>query len=314
MNNIALKEGILFFLLVFFSPANTNSGKVSLSVNKSIVKRDALKILSWNIYMLPHCSLIKGNARRAKAIAQELSGLRYDIIVFQEAFDYRARIIIGNVLKSEFPYMYGPANESCFSLRTNSGVWILSRIPLKKIKEIEFKSRFGIDAMARKGAVLFEGNWNNHEFQLIGTHLQADSPDEVRREQCKEIYCNLLRQYFKKDVPQLVCGDFNIEEADTANYNYMLRVLHAENGQMDGKIKVSYDEIDNQLAKRPNGTKQLIDYVLVRNDNFIRNIKRRVSVLRYNIKNKYMELSDHYGIEATINFTSEPGYTTYIGE
>ena len=261
-----------------------------------------LKILTWNIYMLPHCSWIHGNCNRARVIAEKLKLSDYYIIVFEEAFDYKARRILRRQLQKSYPFIYGPANESFFSIRTNSGIWILSKIPLKKIKEIEYKNRFGIDAMARKGAVMFEGEWNGRQFQLVGTHLQADSPDEVRREQCNEISVSLLKQFSKENVPQIVCGDFNIEMDDALNYHYMLSALDAENGQIDGDVHTSFDEIDNLLAKKQNGKKQLIDYVLVRNSRLIKNIQRRISVIREYHNNLFLELSDHYAIEATLNF------------
>jgi hypothetical protein len=56
--------------------------------NPPAIKRE-LRILTWNIYMLPFCSEIHGNIKRAKAIAQQISGYDYDIIVFEEAFDHQ---------------------------------------------------------------------------------------------------------------------------------------------------------------------------------------------------------------------------------
>ncbi len=271
-----------------------------------------LKILTWNIYMLPHCNLFHGNCARARIIAEKLYETDYDIIVLEEAFDYRARSIIRNKLKDKYPFMYGPANNSFFSLRTSSGVWILSAVPLNKIKEIEYKSKFGIDAFARKGAVMFEGNWNGSEFQLIGTHLQADSPDSIRRKQCREIAVSLLQQNAKPNVMQIICGDFNIDKDDTANYNYMLNVLGVENGMLEGDLNTSFDEINNTLAKRENGKKHLIDYVLIHNSQFISFIQRKVSVFRKYIGNKFIELSDHYAIEARVRFTSAIKYSASL--
>lgn len=283
---------ILFLLFIFKS-----AGAKEIISRKS---RDELKILSWNIYMLPHCSLFHGNCKRARDIAEVLLHSEYDIIVFQEAFDYRARRILRKQLRETFPYFYGPANESFFSFKTNSGLWIVSRIALVHIKEIEYQNRIGIDAMARKGAVMFEGNWNGNAFQLVSTHLQADSPDDVRHKQCDEIYDRLLKCFYKPNVPQIVCGDFNIEEEDVTNYQYMLHVLDAENGAIEGNILSTYDEIDNSLARKPNGKKRLIDYVLVRNSKIIREIKRKISVIR---KSEKEDLSDHYGMEAFFSFS-----------
>jgi endonuclease/exonuclease/phosphatase family metal-dependent hydrolase len=297
---------VLFFLLIY--SVNMESKKKS---NFEGAGND-LKILTWNIYMLPHCNLLNGNCKRARLIAEKLNESDYNIIVFEEAFDYRARRIIKEKLQSKFPYIYGPANYSFFSLKTSSGIWILSKMPLNKIKEIEYKSRFGIDALARKGAVMYEGNWKGNDFQLVGTHLQADSPDEVRREQCRQISVSLLQQYAKPNVTQFVCGDFNIEKNDTINYNYMLHILNAENGNMEGDLKVSYDELDNSLARKANGKKQLIDYVLVRNSSFVNFIKRRITVFRQYFGNKCIELSDHYAIEATVSFVSIVNYSASI--
>jgi endonuclease/exonuclease/phosphatase family metal-dependent hydrolase len=212
----------------------------------------------------------------------------------------------GNSWKIHFLLCTDLPTKNMFSIRASSGIWVISKIPLTKIEEIEYNNRIGIDAMARKGAVMFQGEWYGKEFQLVGTHLQNDSPDEVRHEQCQEIYQKLLHKYYNSEIPQFVCGDFNIEMGDSSNYNYMLKSLNAENGILEGDLNVSFDEIDNQLAKRPNGRKQLIDYILVRNGRLIESIRRRVSIFHGYNNDAITDLSDHYGIEATIFFGSAP--------
>ncbi len=283
-----------------YAHSNHVSDSTSYFTKTSI---NQLKILTWNIYMLPYCSLIHGNCKRARMIADQLSGSDYDIIVFQEAFNFRARNILRRRLFKSFPHMYGPANMPFFSIRFNSGVWVISKIPLEKIEEIEYTHRYGVDAFARKGAVMFEGIWNGQKFQLIGTHLQSDSPDEIRQGQCREMTSRLLEKHFKNQVPQIICGDFNIETADSDNYHYLLKTLNADNGTFYGEIQTSFDEIDNSLAKRVNGRKQMIDYVLIRNSKFFRSIKRKIAVRRAPEHHKYKDLSDHYGVEALLEFT-----------
>lgn len=261
-----------------------------------------LRILTYNIYMLPFCSELHRNTGRAEAIAKELAESKFDIIVFEEAFDYKARKILRNHLKGKYPFIYGPANDSRFSFKTNSGIWLLSKIPLLQLEQIEFKNRLGIDAFARKGAVLFEGEWQGQTFQLLGTHLQANSPDSIRNGQCHEIAIKLLRKYAKLEIPQIVCGDFNIDFSDKVNYKNMLTVLDAENGNLQGDIQCSYDEVDNKLAQKENGKKSLIDYILVRNSKAIRNIERQVIILKESTTHSFSDLSDHYGIEANVQF------------
>ena len=301
-NRISIR--ILFISLVIVVVSKVEVFAVSPEDSGLTVKRTELKILTWNIYMLPLCSRLHKNCKRAEAISREISQYNYDIIVFEEAFDYRARRILRGQLKEDYPFIYGPANDSNFSFRTNSGLWILSKIPLRQLEQIEFKNRIGIDAIARKGAVLFEGEWQGQPFQLLGTHLQNDSPDAVRHGQCHEISDKLLRKYAKEEVPQIVCGDFNIEFEDKENYGFMLRTLDVQNGSLHGDLQSSFDEVDNNLAFKKNGKKQLIDYVLVRNNKSICAIDRKVSVFKNHVKDLVSDLSDHYGIEATIHFNN----------
>jgi endonuclease/exonuclease/phosphatase family metal-dependent hydrolase len=264
-------------------------------------KKPDLKILTWNIYMLPHCSYFHNNCKRARFIATILESSDYDIVLFEEAFDRRPRNILKKQLRSIFPYIYGPANFSFLSVRANSGLWILSKIPLRQLEEIEFKSRYGIDAMSRKGAVLFQGSWNGRQFQLACTHLQADSPDQIRRKQCEEV-AGLLKKYSMEFIPQITCGDFNIEIDDQENYNLMLSSLDSENGSLTGELQSSYDEINNELARKTGGKNRLIDYILVRNLNLFKSITRKVRAFNGIRNNKPFCLSDHYGIEAIIDF------------
>ncbi|HEX2934519.1 MAG TPA: sphingomyelin phosphodiesterase [Bacteroidales bacterium] len=302
MNDLLLNP-ILLFLLSFstgYYPEYSRNNGINAAME---IKTNELKILNWNIYMLPYCNLINRNNKRARAIAEKLLTMKYDIIVFQEAFDQIPRQIIRKKLQHMYPYIYGPANVSRFSFRTNSGLWVLSKVPLNKLEEIEYRNRTGIDAWARKGAVMFQGCWNEHDFQVVATHLQADSSNDIRRKQCLEVATRLLEKYAIENVPQFVCGDFNIEMADTENYDYMLHSLNAENGHIDGDIHVSFDEIDNCLARRDKGKKLLIDYILIRNNSRkIDSIKRRISVLKDKIDRKIDDLSDHYGIEALVHF------------
>lgn len=135
-----------------------------------------VSILSWNIAMLPVFDFVHAGRDRARSIGTALRERNYDIIVFQEAFSPFARRSIKMSLKKAYPYEYGPANAG-ISLRINSGVWILSRIPLKVVREYKFSGCQGFDCLSRKGAIMLEGRLNDQTFQLIGTHLDSDEND-----------------------------------------------------------------------------------------------------------------------------------------
>ena len=185
----------------------------SLTMDTISCNSTRLKILSWNIGMLPVLDIFKDKDDRAEAIANALISCDYDIIVFQEAFTAHSRGVLNQALHDQYPFAYGPVNGSPFSLKFNSGIWILSKVALEKKKEIEFTASAGFDSFARKGAVLFEGQFQNSSFQLIATHLQDDDyPQAIREQQLAEIFEQLIFPFSDMNTPQIICGDFNTDE------------------------------------------------------------------------------------------------------
>lgn len=267
---------------------------------------ETLKILSWNIYMLPYLSLFNSNNKRAHSIAEKLNESDYHIIVFQEAFSSKCRRTLAKGLLQKYPYQYGPANKNSLPFRTNSGLWIVSKMPLSELGQIQFSLCKGLDKIARKGAVLFEGTYNNSRFQLLTTHLQAAHCHSIRDKQCIEIKEKLLNPHYNEQIPQFICGDFNIDMDDDSNYQRMLKILDASNGEVTGDLKVTYDSENNNLAYKAKGKSKIIDYVLVRNSDLIDNIERKVHTFFASFGGRESHLSDHYAMEFTINFNPMP--------
>jgi len=303
-----------YYSLILF----LNTSQKATEPVKSIfqqTKPSELKFLSWNIYMLPYISLFNNNDQRAKKIAEKLNDSDYQIIVFQEAFSSKCRSILAKKLSDNYPYQYGPANKNMLPFRTNSGLWIVSKIPLTKLEEFQFSICKGFDAVARKGAVLFEGEFKGAKFQLLATHLQADNSHALRYKQCAEIKEHLLNPFFREDIPQFICGDFNIDMDDTLNYWQMLQTLDATNGELSGELKVTYDELNNNLAYNANGKSRIIDYVLVRNGDLIEKMERKVQTFFSDIGGNESNLSDHYAMEFSVNFVaSDSSYFKDIQE
>lgn len=288
---------ILMILQIITEPLESKPLESEIVSNQS----EKLKILSWNIYMLPGISLFNGNTKRAKLIGDKLYDSDYQIIVFQEAFSSVCRRILSKQLKDAYPYQYGPVNKTHPPLKTNSGLWIVSKIPLEKLDEIRYNVSEGYDKIARKGAAIFQGQFKGVEFQLITTHLQADAVSKIREQQCTEIMDKLLNKYYKPDIPQIICGDFNIEMDNQKDYPVMLQTLDAINGEITGD-KTTYDEVFNTLGRKKQGKRKTIDYVLIRNEQWIKEIKRCVNTF-YEESNRYIgHLSDHYAMEAELVF------------
>ena len=154
----------------------------------TIRKNKPLRILSWNIYILPAPIYPKVfKKERAVQIVDTLLKCDYDIIVFQELFQRKVRNYFYKNFANKYPYHYGPVNYKFFSLRFNGGVVVFSKFPLQLKKQFIFKACRGFEKFAKKGAMLLEGEWHNTKFQIIGTHIQAYSPQELKYKQMLEI-------------------------------------------------------------------------------------------------------------------------------
>ncbi len=293
----------IFFLsaaiLLLFHDAANATPPVTFSSEEECNEERNLKILSWNIYMLPKIVPQKGKLERAQAIVDEIKKSDFDVIVFQEAFLKDARELIGEGLKDLYPYTYGPANTGGF-IRFHSGVWVVSKIEMKLLNTVAFKNCANNDCFARKGAMLLEGVWHDKPFQILGTHLQADGFDKIREKQMDQIYLELLAENKKEGVPQIICGDMNTESEMKAHYCAMLDCLDAQDGDISSIEKCSYDGENNPIAQSFGVNKKTnYDYILVRsNGSKMKTMKRLVSVMK---KGKKF-LSDHYGVVCELKF------------
>jgi len=282
----------LIFLIpetpVFAQPADADAGK-------------ELKILCWNIYMLPQFIFNTGKRRRAREIVKELSKENYDIIVFQEAFLGAARRIIKKGLEEKYPYRIGPANRKPWLIKTSSGVWMLSKIPLTQIKTIQYKDCDGFaDCFARKGALLVEGEYLGQKFQLMGTHIQASGPDSVKQSQYAEIK-TLLDENKTEGVPQILAGDFNMAK-DRKGYEPMIKTLDVEEYEPASELKFTASSLNDF---RVGGNDRLIDFIFYKPNGIqpvklIRNVRRFASSLP--CFRNHCDLSDHFAVEAILRF------------
>ena len=101
-------------------------------------------------------------------------------------------------------------------MRINSGVWVLSRIPLENYRQIKFSKAANLSEwLARKGALSLEGKIGNRSFLLIATHLQGEempyyteSHQRVRDIQVGEIERKLLTPPPAAGTPIFIAGDF----------------------------------------------------------------------------------------------------------
>lgn len=264
-----------------------------------------LRILSWNIYMLPSVVPMKGRLERAHAIVDTLQKSAYDIIVFQEAFHTKALAIIENGLGSAYPYRYGPFNKPTSPFKFSSGVWILSKIPMTELGTIQYTDYKDADRFAQKGAALLQGEFHGKKFQLMGTHMQAnENRADIRSKQFRQMYDSLLLKYHSEGIPQILCGDMNTETTIQKEYCEMLQCLDAEDSEFEGIQKETYDGTNNLLAEAVwKKHKTTLDYILLRSNGArIHSVRRSVSVFKRSWRKDRNDLSDHYGVSCEVRF------------
>lgn len=293
----------LFLLLVIaqlgFGQETLNSSPSDLNSSEK-----TLKVLSYNIHMLPPLAKFTGKQRRAKRIGQLLKDSDFHIIVFQEAFHAAARRKIKRRMSDNFPFELGPANRRWYSLKTNSGIWILSKIPLQTIAELDFEYCEGIDCWARKGALLAEGDFEGQTFQILGTHLEAGGPREKKVGQYREL--DSLFTHFRKDgVPQIATGDFNTKKfKDTTWYNQLVNILGMEDGPLLSDQKYTSNSYINDIKIQRGDKKKkgVIDFIFYGANGVEASINRYVRMPRWQWSKHRKDLSDHFAVEAQIQF------------
>src|SRR5262245_5760540 len=64
-----------------------------------------LKVLTWNIWMMPALTFQSPkNHKRAAIVAEEILKQDFDILCFEKAFDAGAREVLWRLLRSRYPH------------------------------------------------------------------------------------------------------------------------------------------------------------------------------------------------------------------
>ena len=266
------------------------------SLYGNALPKDDLKILSYNVKMLPR--FIKREKhfpiKRAHIIPAYLLEENADVIVLQEAFDMKAYRIFKKRLKEKYPYVIGPLNKKP-GFKINGGIVIYSKYPMKKLGEIQYSVCESFDCWARKGTLLVEVDNGQHIFQIAGTHLNGGGSIEFKTTEFREMG-TLVKQHAREGVPQFCVGDYNIAQAETAYYESMLKQLDAEDGPITGHACCTNDHLNNDM-ERFSYERNTIDYILYRANGIpLKETKRYIQQYCYQWCKEHEDLSDHYAL------------------
>lgn len=266
-----------------------------------------LKILSWNLFLLPKPLNFSLQQTRTKMITEFLPQSGHDIYLFQETFAGQSKKKLAKAFKKTHPFEARLNSDKKFPHFLDSGLMVFSRYPLKIIGHDYFKKCTNTDCFAAKGVLLVEISLpHQKKIQIATTHLQAwenQKAVEARRFQLEQIK-NLLKKYATPDVPQLLVGDLNIDGFFPDEYQSSLQLMNMDSSPLNGEQKAT-NGYPSECYKKPgkDNTPQWLDHV------WIQPYQSKAVVVYRNAldykavfkKKKVCPLSDHRALEAKIS-------------
>ncbi len=265
-----------------------------------------LKLLTWNVYMLPKPVKFSVQGDRTQLIINELLKVDHDVIVLQEAFMKCFRRKVGEALKSKYPYQVDLGRSGRWKHVMTSGLFALSRYPMSSIDYNYYNQCTGADCFAAKGVLLLNLELpSGRNVHLSTTHLNAGDEEHNRRarwSQVEEIHDFYSRGVSARSesIPLILAGDLNIDVKED-DFHKTLSLLNMETPQVENPDvpSSSYDIPCYKSVKYP--AKQMVDNVLL-NPRKARAViqHKRIRPFFGKIKGVECPLSDHQAIEAQI--------------
>jgi endonuclease/exonuclease/phosphatase family metal-dependent hydrolase len=264
-----------------------------------------LKVLTWNVQMLPRIGAIvstnlrKMQTERTAWIIDHLESQDYDVIMLQECFDNDFIDAINVKLIRKYPFQVNPYRPKWYKL--SNGLMILSKMPMHQIDRICFSQAAQTDIIVSKGAVRVKIFVDSLPITLVNTHLQADYEESkygrIRAKQLEEIQSSLLAHDSTIHERIMIAGDLNVEEnMNSTEYKDMMQRFKFIDlvYSFFKKPSISFDK--NNFWNKEYSASSRLDY-------FLTNIKLTpIDIQIVKVKRKFfdneIDLADHYGISA----------------
>ena len=285
-----IKKIIYLYILCQFSIIPIELKAIKATQN------DTIKIVSWNIKMVPKSlAIITKSARkkqkeRAPKIIQYLNNTNFDIIVLQELFDKPITKKFAADLSINYPYILSPIKEG-FSMKMTSGVMILSKYPYELINHEIFNVSKKTDNAAQKACSLVKININGKKILLGGIHLDSKNK-ESRILQCELTSEKIIKPFINDTIPMFLVGDFNVNKT-SASYDSLSTLFDLENYQLNDDRPYTFDEFNSWNEK---GYKAWIDFIFYQDSDKIEVLDQYILRPVMTYKKTKMDLSDHYQI------------------
>ena len=219
----------------------------------------------------------------------------------QEAFTSNFRGTVKTALKKTHHHTYYLGNPLRRFTVFGSGLYVLSRYPVKILGYTYYTNCAGPDCFAAKGAALMEIRLpGGHKVHVMNTHLQASSGgSSIRMKQLAQIHSLLLR-YGQPDIPQFLLGDLNIDN-DEPEFFLGLSLLGMDYARLRGPIQHTTGR-ENPCYSKSGTASKWVDHIWYDNFSGITTTEMRVKNFEFKREGKVCPSSDHHAIEASFRF------------
>lgn len=266
------------------------------------VRAEELKVLTWNVFMLPKPIYFSYQKERSDYIIDELLRSDYDLIFLQEAFTGGLHKKLRNRTGKVYGHQYYLKRKFISPTVFGSGVYVLSKYPLTSVQKVYYRACSGADCFASKGALLAEVLLpSGKEIQFVATHLQAGRSDKKRKVRMKQVVrlSDFLAKHSKQDVPQVLLGDINIDGKHD-DFTDALERLNMISHPLEGELDYT-SGFPIECYKDGSSKTKWVDHILVEKMAPIQVSEKRVKVFKGILDGKECPLSDHHAVEATLS-------------
>ncbi len=257
-----------------------------------------LRLLTYNVYMIPKPVRFSKQNIRTAAFIDVLSKSRSDVILLQEAFCGTFRKKISKALMTTHPYSYHLPMKFDFTHWMNSGVMVFSKYPFTVLDSAYYKDCAGADCLASKGVVLLDLTVDGKHLHVATTHMQASGTyGTVRQKQLMDIK-NVFDKHATPGVPQILAGDLNVDAMNGLEFITVLKLtgLTAEGSDLTQSSKAQKTSC---FGKKDTPARTRKDHVLHRGPV---TVKTQVEYVKWTDDRVECDLSDHHPVSAIVNF------------
>lgn len=265
-----------------------------------------VKLLAWNVYMLPKPIKWSIQGDRTDLIAEALKKVDHDVILLEEAFKAGFREKVGKALKATHPYQVSLGRSGYWKHVMPSGLFAVSRYPMRRLTYDYYNVCTKMDCYSSKGVMILEVELPfGKKVHIATTHLNAGQQDVSKNvratqlEQIVELEKTLTNEETPK-IPLVLAGDLNIN-GHGEEFGRSLTALNMTSTPLENPEVPSSGYKVSCYKNREGAVGKWVDHILLDpRQSKTEVLNKRIRTFFAPIKGTECALSDHQAVEATI--------------